>query len=111
MDKKLEKEGFADSQSAIKGYIDYREENYSRHKVRVLIASNGKTRFNEIIYMYVSADMDKPFVLLEGNGHFERDYYDKYTIENNRFKLIRGTLLIQAKDLWGNDIEIDITGA
>jgi len=110
MDKKIKNESFLDSQSAIMGYINYREENRNRHKARVLIASKGKTRLNAVIFMYISTDADNPFVLLEGNGHLERDFYDKYTIENSRFKFIRGTLLIKAKDLWGNDIEIDITG-
>ena len=110
MDKKIDNEGFADSLSAIKRYVDYREENQNRHKARVLISSKGKPGFNAIVYVYISVNADNTFVIVEGPDYFYRDYLDKYRIKNNDFTFIRETLLIHTKDRWGNDIEIDITG-
>lgn len=110
MNKQLGKDDMTDSESAIKGYIDYREKNRNRHKARVLISANGTNRFNGILYIYAAIDTENSFVLVEGNEEYARDFYSEYTNEHQRFRIIRGTLLIQATDIWGNAIEIDISG-
>lgn len=43
--------------------------------------------------------------------NLERDYYLEYSNKFQEFSFINGTLLIKAKDRWGNSIEIDITNA
>lgn len=111
MHKKLGKDDMADSQAAIRGYINFREKNAYRHKAHVLISSNGKNRFNDILYISAIIDPGNTYVVVEGNNAFAREFYGKYSFDYQRFKLIGGTLLIQATDIWGNDIEIDITGA
>lgn len=110
MNKKVGHEDFTASQFAIKGYIDFKDENIDRHRARVPISSNGENRFNDIVYIHAGIDTNYSFVQIEGNRQFERDFYDKYTNEYQRFRLIRGTLVIQANDIWGNGIEINITG-
>lgn len=100
----------ADSQSAMKAYILYREGNCYRHKARVLISSKGKSRFNNILYISVIIDISISSVFLEGNEEFIRNFRGTYGYEYEKFKFVRGTLIIQATDIWGNAIEIDITG-
>lgn len=111
MYNKLGKDDMADSQAAIRGYINFREKNGYRHKAHVLISSNGKSRFNDILYISAVIDAGSTYVMVEGNDEFSRDFYGKYSFEYQKFKLIGGTLLIQATDIWENAIEIDITGA
>ena len=48
-------------------------------------------------------------VYIEGDAQFERDYYLEYSNKFQEFSFISGTLLIKARDRWGNSIEIDIT--
>lgn len=110
MNTKLGINYFEKSQYAIKDYIDYREGNCYIHEARVIISSNGKTLFNDIIQVEASIDTNNSFVQFVGTGQFERDFYIRYTNEYQKFNFIRGTLLIQAEDRWGNAIEIDITG-
>lgn len=111
MHKKLGKNDMADSQAAIREYINFREKNAYRHKAHVLISSNGKSRFNDILYISAIIDSGDTYVVVEGNDAFARDFYGKYSFNFQKFKLIGRTLIIQATDIWGNDIEIDITGA
>lgn len=110
MNKKLGINDMADSQSAIKAYISYREENGYRHKARVLISSKGKNRYNNILYIYAAIDASNSSVFLEGDEEFIRDFYGTYGYEYQRFNFINGTLIIQATDIWGNAIELNITG-
>lgn len=109
MNNRLGKEEMANSQSAIKGYMDFREENHYRHKAYVLISSNGKNLFNNILYVSMIIESGDTYVIVEGNNEYARDFYGKYTYEYQKFKLIGGTLIIQATDRWENTIEIDIT--
>lgn len=110
MNKKLGKDDMADSQAAIRRYINFRESNGYRHKAHVLISSNGKDRFNDILYISAIIDSGSSYVIVEGNNAFIREFYGKYSFEYQKFRFIGGTLLIQATDIWGNAIEIDITG-
>ncbi len=110
MNKKLGKNDMADSQSAIKDYISYREENGYRHKARVLISSNGKYRYNNILHISVAIDASNSSVFLEGDEEFIRDFRGTYGYEYQKFKFVKGILIIQATDIWGNAIEINITG-
>lgn len=110
MSPKLQFNYFADSQYAIKEYIDYRKENYYLHEARVIVSSDGKTIFNDVIRVAASIETNYSFVELIGNAQFERDFYPRYTNKYQKFKFICGTLVIQAEDKCGNDIEIDITG-
>ncbi len=111
MNKKLGKNDMADSQAAIMAYISYREENGYRHKARVLISSKGKNRYNNIIYVYVAIDASNSSIILEGDEEFIRDFHGTYGYEYQRFNFINGTLIIQATDIWGNAIELNITRA
>ena len=110
MNIKLGIDDFTYSQRAIKDYMDFREENRFRHEAIVIISSKGKTRFNGNIPVNISIDTNYSYAILEGDEQFVRDFYSDYTNEYQKFKFIRGTLLIQAEDRWGNAIEIDITG-
>ena len=111
MSRQLGKEDMINSQSAIKRYIDYRDGNCYRHKAKVLISANGTNRFSGILYIYAAIDSAKSFVLVERNEEYARDFYSEYTSEHQSFSVIRGTLLIQATDIWGNAITIDISEA
>ena len=111
MNKKLGKNDMADSQAPIMAYISYREENGYRHKARVLISSKGKNRYNNIIYVYVAIDASNSSIILEGDEEFIRDFHGTYGYEYQRFNFINGTLIIQATDIWGNAIELNITRA
>lgn len=110
MYKKFGIDDMADSQTAISGYKYFRNENHGRHKARVLISSHGENRFNDILYVSAVIESGSSYVVLEGNDEFVRDFYGTYSFEYQTFRLIGGTLLIQATDKWGNAIEIDITG-
>ena len=110
MNKKLGMNDFEKSQFAIKDYIDYKEENCYMHRARVLISSNGKLLFNDILQVEAVIDTNYSLVNFVSTEQFERDFFIQYTNEYQRFEFIRGTLLIQAKDRWGNDIQINITG-
>ena len=110
MKKKLGIDDFSSSQYAIKDYIDFRKENNFPHEARVIVSSKGKTLFNSILRVNISIETNYSYADLVGNEQFDRDFYSKYTNEYQTFKIIRGTLLIQAEDRWGNAIEIDITG-
>lgn len=110
MDKRLGINEMADSQSAMKNYIAFREENRYRHKARVLISSNGKNRFNDILYISVVIESGNSYVIVEGTNEFANDFRGTYSFTNWKFKLIGGTLIIQAKDRWKNPISVEITG-
>jgi len=108
--KKLRLDDFTDSQDAIRDYMYFNETNCHMHKARVLISSNGKILYNNIIQVIALIDTNNSVVELIGDAQLERDFHPRYTNEYQRFKFIRGTLLIQAEDIWGKGIEIDITG-
>lgn len=110
MNERLGMDDFTKSQFAIRGYIDSSGKSAGRHKARVLISSKGKTRFNGVLYVSAAIGTNMSFVIVEGNNEFERDFFGKYTNEYQRFELAGKTLLIQAKDRWGNDIQVNITG-
>ena len=107
----------ADSQEAICDYMYYREENKYMHRARVLISSCGKNQYNRILNIIPEISTNDAHVYIEGDAQFERDYYFAYVylkflkISNKfqEFSFISGTLLIKARDRWGNSIEIDIT--
>lgn len=109
MDKSLGKEEMADSQSAMKSYIAFRDENGCRHKTRVLISSNGKNRFDDILYISVVIDSGDSYVFVENNNEFENDFRGTYSFRYNKFTFIGGTLTIQAIDRRENPIRIEIT--
>lgn len=54
--------------------------------------------------MNISIDTNYSYANLVGDEQFDRDFYFKSTNEYQKFKFIRGTLLIQAEDRWGNAI-------
>ncbi len=108
MNKKLGKNNMDDSGAAIKAYISYREENGYRHKARVLISSKGKNRYSNILY--VAIDASNFFIIVEGDSEFTSNFHGRYGYEDQRFTIIRGTLIIEATDIWGNAIQLSITG-
>ena len=99
----------ADSQEAICDYMYYREENKYMHRARVLISSCGKNQYNRILNIIPEISTNDAHVYIEGDAQFERDYYLEYSNKFQEFSFISGTLLIKARDRWGNSIEIDIT--
>ena len=98
-----------DSQEAICDYMYYREENKYMHRARVLISSCGKNQYNRILNIIPEISTNDAHVYIEGDAQFERDYYLEYSNKFQEFSFISGTLLIKARDRWGNSIEIDIT--
>lgn len=110
MCSKLGKDGMADSQAAIKKYLNFREQNGYRHKAHILISTNGKNYFNGILYISVIVDSYNMSVVIEGNNEYERNFYSDYSSKHCKFTFISGTLIIQATDRWNNAINIDITG-
>jgi hypothetical protein len=110
MNKKLGINDRANSQAAINAYISYREENGYRHKARVLISSKGKELYSNILYVCAVTDASNFYMIVEGDTGFTNNFYGRYGFEDQRFNIIRGTLRIQATDIWGNAIELNITG-
>lgn len=110
MNKKLEKNDMTDSQAAIKAYISYREENGYRHKARVLISSKGKKRYSNILYVCAVTDASNFYMIVEGDTGFTNNFHGRYGYEDKRFTIIRGTLILEATDIWGNAIQLSITG-
>ena len=107
MNEKLGKNDMVDSQSAINAYIGNKVENGYRHKARVLISSKGKNRYSNVLY--VAIDSSNFHVIVEGDNEFYHNFHGRYGAECNRFSIIRGTLIIQAIDIWGNAIELSIS--
>jgi len=107
---KLKFKDFADSQHAIKEYMEYKPNNSYLHEARVIISSKGNAIFNDIIRVVVSIETNYSFVELVDSEGLEHDFYVRYTNEYQKFKFINGTLVIKAVDRDGNNIEIDITG-
>lgn len=99
----------ADSQEAICDYMYCREENKYMHRARVLISSCGENQYNRILNIIPEISTNDAHVYIEGDAQFERDYYLEYSNKFQEFSFINGTLLIKARDRWGNSIEIDIT--
>ena len=79
------------------------------HRARVLISSCGKNQYNRILNIIPEISTNDAHVYIEGDAQFERDYYLEYSNKFQEFSFINGTLLIKARDRWGNPIEIDIT--
>lgn len=109
MGKRVDFETSADSQYAIRDYMHSKTGNDYMHEARVLVSSGGKTKYNNILKVVPRIETNYSFVDIIGDAQFERDYYEKYTNEYQRFTFINGTLLIKGEDRWGNPIEIDIT--
>lgn len=109
MGKRIEFEEFADSQYAIRDYMHSKDGNDYMHEARVLVSSRGKTTYNSILKVVPSIETNNSFIDIIGDDQFDRDYYNKYTNEYQKFKFIHGALLIKGVDRWGNPIEIDIT--
>lgn len=108
MDKKLTPDEISASYSAIKRYVEYRKENRERHRAHVLISSRINP-FNDILYIYAElTSKNDAIVIIEGDDIYARDFMPEYTNKTNHFKFINGTLLIKSKDIWGNDIQVDI---
>ena len=109
MSKRLAFDDFADSQDAIREYIEDKEEDSCLHEARVIILTNGKIRFNDVIRVVASIETNYSFVELYGNEKFDKEFYSRYTNDYQKFSYSGGTLLIQAKDRCGNTIKINIT--
>ncbi len=107
MNKKLGKNDMVDSQAAINAYIGYKEENGYRHKARVLVSSKGKNRYSNVLY--VAIDASDFHLIVEGDNEFTSNFHGRYGYEYSRFSIIRGTLIIQATDICGNAIELNIS--
>ena len=107
MNEKVRKNDMVDSQSAINAYLEYKEDNGYRHKARVLVSYKGKNRYNKVLY--VAMDESNFHINVEGDNEFSHNFHGRYGPEYNRFSIIRGTLIIQAKDIWGNAIELNIS--
>ena len=107
MTKKLAFEVFSNSQVAIQKYLDTIPSRTHMHDARVLISANGKTKFSGILPIVASIETNYSYIELLGN--YDSDFYNKYTNEYQEFYFIHGTLIIKAKDRWGNDIELDIS--
>ncbi len=110
MNKKLGINDRANSKAAIKAYIIYREENSYRHKARVLISSKGKNRYSNVLYVCAVTDASNFYMIVEGDTGFTNNFHGRYGYEDQRFTIIRGTLIIEATDIWGNAIQLSITG-
>lgn len=108
MDKKLTPDEISASYSAIKRYVEYRKENCKRHRARVLISSKVN-HFNDILYIYADVTSKNAIVIIEGNDVYAGYFMPEYTNETSHFDFINGTLLIKSKDIWGNNIEVDIS--
>lgn len=109
MGKKVEYNDFVNSQYAISEYIHWQVGNDSLHKARILVFSNDKVKYNNILEVFPRIETNYSFIDIIGDEQFERDYYMEYTNEYQKFDFINGSLLIKAEDRWGNSIEIDIT--
>ena len=109
MSKKYGKNDMEDSQSAIKDNEIYMGENTNRHRARVLISSKGKKLYNNLLFISVDTDPSNTYVIVEGDNEYIRDFYDKYRCEGGKFSFVNGTLIIQATDIWGKAIELNIT--
>ena len=114
MSKKVLQEIFDDSQYSIQEYINHypgeRRDYCNQDKAMVIISSKGKVLYRHTTNVYMLIESNRSVVKIIGDNQFERDYYSEYTNEYQIFNFISGTLLIKAKDRWGNSIEIDITG-
>ncbi len=109
MNKILTTSDISASYSAIKRYVEYRKENCNRHNARVLISSKRGTLFNDILYIFAEITSENASVIIEGNNIYARDFMSEYKNESNHFTSINGTLLIKSTDIWGNDIEVNIS--
>ena len=107
MNEKLGKNDMVGSQDAINAYIGYKEGNGYRHKARVLVSSKGKNSYNNVLYVAIEAS--NFHIIVEGDNEFYHNFHGRYGAECNRFSIIRGTLIIQAIDIWGNAIELNIS--
>ena len=107
MNEKIGKNNMVDSRAAINAYIGYKEGNGYRHKARVLVSSKRKTRYNNVLYVTIDASNFQ--IIVEGENEFSSNFHGRYGHEYNRFSFIRGTLIIQATDIWGNVIELNIS--
>lgn len=109
MKKRDDFEMFADSQCAIRDYMDSKVGNDFLHDARVLVSSGGETKYNSILKVHLGIETNNSVVHIIGDAKFELDYYSKYTNKYQKFAFIDGALLIKGEDRWGNPIEIDIT--
>lgn len=107
MNEKVRKKDMVDSQSAINEYLDSKEDNSYRHKARVLVSFKGKNRYSNVLY--VAIDASNFDIIVEGDNEFSHNFHGRYGPEYNKFSIIRGTLIIQATDIWGNAIELNIS--
>lgn len=107
--KRVSFEMFAQSQYAIREYIDNKGGNEYMHEARVLISSKGETKYNRILEVVSKIETNDSFVNIIGDNQFVQDYYETYTNAYQSFSFINNTLLIKGEDRSGNPIEINIT--
>ena len=93
------------SKEAIIKYIDLNQINNLRHAAKVLISSNGKSKFNSELFICISKEQMKVIIEYQTIG----DYKLEYNIEDDNFSFINRTLIIETKDIWNNNISINIT--
>ncbi|MBE6132908.1 MAG: hypothetical protein E7180_05925 [Erysipelotrichaceae bacterium] len=93
------------SKEAIIKYVDFNKINNLRHIAKVLISSNGKSKFNSQLFICISKEQMKVIIEYQTTG----DYKPEYDIGNDNFSFINRTLIIETKDIWNNNISINIT--
>lgn len=109
MGRKVEFDVFANSQYAIRDYMHFKDGNDYIHDAKVIVSSQGKSKYNNILQVIPRIETNNSFVDIVSDTQFERDYYGKYTNEYQQFTFCNGTLLINGEDRWGNPIEINIS--
>lgn len=108
MRKHLDYNTFADSQFAIKEYMNWKVENYYMHEAKISVLSEGKVQYDGILNVIPRIETNNSFIDIIADSQFERNYYLRYTNEYQIFSFLNGTLSIQCEDRWGNFIEINI---
>lgn len=97
------------SKSALEKYVSLKPMNSSPHEAAVLIEVKGKPQLSGRFTVIPSIGSEAASLKIVGDERFAADYPSVYTTAESTFQLVNSALIIKSKDIWGNDVEIEVS--
>lgn len=105
----MDREKFANSQYAVREYLDLDSDNEFPHEAEVVVKRNSNIEFEGSVSAWARIETNYSHVDINwGKDYLDKKYYSQYRNDYQEFEFDNEVLVVYAKDRTGNDIEISI---